>query len=131
MIIFTIKEQQTDLSEIIQLKINLQDDYEAQIKVLEPNETALMAESISENNLVLELAIRYWLSCGLYYPEYANLDPILLKKICPKIILLKKDDPSVDLFSQIGHVVFDEKEYIKETSQMVNFPTFIFGEIND
>lgn len=47
MIIFTIKEHQTSLSEIIQLKINPQDDYETQIKVLEPNETALMAESIS------------------------------------------------------------------------------------
>ncbi len=131
MIIFTIKEHQTSLSEIIQLKINPQDDYETQIKVLEPNETALMAESISENNLVLKLAIRYWLSCGLYYPEYTNLDPVLLEEICPKIILLKKDDPSVDLFSHIGHVVFDEKEYREETSQMVYFPTFIFGEAND
>ena len=131
MIIFTLKEHQTGVSENIQIKINSQDDYEAQINVLEPNETALMAEDISENNLVLELAIRYWLSCGLYYPEYVTLDPILLEKICPKIILLKKDDPSIDLFSQIGNVVFDEKEYIKETSQMVYFPTFIFGEAND
>lgn len=131
MILFTLKEHQSGLSELIEIKINLEDDYEAQIAVLDCNDTVLIAESISENNLVLELAIRYWLSCGLYYPEYEKLDPILLEKICPKIILLKKDDPSVDLFSQTGHVVFDEKEYREEASQMVYFPTFIFGEAND
>ena len=130
MILFTLKEHQSGPSEFIEMKINLKDDYEAQIAVLDCNDTVLIAESTSENNLVLELATRYWLSCGMYYPEYSKIDPNLLKVTCPKIVLLKKDDPSVDLFSQIGHVVFDEKEFREETSQMAYFPT-LFGETND
>lgn len=130
MILFTLKEHQSGPSEFIEMKINLEDDYEAKIAVLDCNDTVLIAESTSENNLVLELAIRYWLSCGMYYPEYSKIDPNLLNVTCPKIVLLKKDDPSVDLFSQIGHVVFDEKEFREETFQMVYFPT-LFGETND
>ena len=78
MILFTLKEHQSGPSEFIEMKINLKDDYEAQIAVLDCNDTVLIAESTSENNLVLELATRYWLSCGMYYPEYSKRHRIIL-----------------------------------------------------
>ncbi len=107
-----------------QFNFHLTDNVEEQIKALLPADTSLMAEHSCENSYVLETAVNNWSGYGLYYPNINELDLKKLQVQCPKIILLKPDEPSAEIFSKFGCVVFNADEYQQEVSKLVYFATF-------
>ena len=109
-------------SEISEISIDLNDDYQNKITELESStDISIMAENMSENNIVLEMAVKHWSGYGLYYPDITKLDQELLKIKCPKIILLKPNSTLTEIFTQFGRVIFDENEYSKSVSQLVYY----------
>ncbi len=122
--IFNAVELSVEKSEIRQLDFHINEDFESYITTLESTDITLMAEQPSENNLVLETAVKHWLGYGLYYPKITELDQDLLRAHFPKIFLLKPNDPSVEEFSKFGQVVFDRNEYQHNVAQLVYFGSF-------
>ena len=109
-------------SEISEISIDLNDDYQNKITELgSSTDISIMAENMSENNIVLEMAVKHWSGYGLYYPDITKLDQELLKIKCPKIILLKPNSALTEIFTQFGRVIFDENEYSKSVSQLVYY----------
>ncbi|MHA3048457.1 hypothetical protein [Acinetobacter sp. ANC 4639] len=107
-------------SEISEISIDLNDDYQNKITELDSStDISIMAENMSENNIVLEMAVKHWSGYSLYYPNITKLDQKLLKIKCPKIILLKPNSTLTEIFTQFGRVIFDENEYSKSVSQLV------------
>lgn len=121
--IFTTFELADHSSKIQTLTFSMNDDFESQIEGLESSDTSLMAEDCAENNLVLKTAVKYWLGYGLYYPKIEAIDQDLLQAEFPKIILLHKNDPNLEFFTQFGHVVFDFEQYQQSVKELVYFAT--------
>lgn len=124
MLIFNAFAVSNSKSQIRQFHVDSNDDYEAKIKILEPSDTALIAEYPAENNIVLNIAVKYWLGYGLYYPDIKEIDLSLLSSRIPKIILLTLNHPDTDVFSKFGQVVYDETEYRECVAQLVFSPIF-------
>lgn len=55
MLIFNAFAVSNNKSQIRQFHVDSNDDYEAKIKILEPSDTALIAEYPAENNIVLNI----------------------------------------------------------------------------
>lgn len=113
-------------TEIQQHQINLAtDDVQTLIQRLlqapNPHETILMAEHPTENQFVLENAVRHWFGYGLYYPDLDQLDQNQLHADFPKIILLNPNDPMIETFTNMGHVVFDFDEYQYQIAQLLSW----------
>lgn len=123
--IFTTLELAENPSDIQTLTFSMDDDFESQIEGLESSDTSLMAEDCAENNLVLKTAVKYWLGYGLYYPKIEAIDQDLLQAKFPKIILLHKNDPNIEFFTQFGHVVFNFEQYQQSVMELVYFATDI------
>lgn len=123
--IFTTLELAENPSDIQTLTFSMNDDFESQIEELESSDTSLMAEDCAENNLVLKTAVKYWLGYGLYYPKIEAIDQDLLQAKFPKIILLHKNDPNIEFFTQFGYVVFNFDQYQQSVMELVYFATDI------
>ena len=122
--IFNTIRLATGETEIQQFQVDQStDDIQMRIEHLQQasdhDETVLMAEHATENNLVLDYAVKYWLGYGLYHPEFVQLDQKYLQARFPKIILLKPNHPDTKTFSNIGRVVFDFDEYQHQVEQLL------------
>lgn len=113
-------------SRILELSMKISDDYKNEIKKLEQSvDISIMAEDTSENNIVLEEAVKNWAGYGLYYPDMTSIDQNYIAVQCPKIILLDPNSTLVEFFNQFGRVVFDEKEYKEAVSKLVYYVFYI------
>lgn len=119
--IFTTSECSEQSPKIQTLNLSIEDDLESQISALESSETSLMAEHYAENDVVLQTAVKHWLGYGLYYPKIEAINQDLLQAEFPKIILLNRDDPNIEFFSQFGLVVFDFEQYQQSIMELVYF----------
>lgn len=80
---------------------------------------SIMAETTSENEIVLIQAEQNWSGFGLFYPKLSMIPKLELVKNMPKIFLLDKRDSAISEFNEIGKVVFDYVEYEREVAKLV------------
>lgn len=100
--------------------------HEEIINELDPE--SIMAESTSENEIVLIQAERNWSGFGLFYPTQSMIAKLALMKNIPKIFLLDRHDSAISLFNEIGKVVFDCAEYEREVAKLVFYGAYIYDE---
>ncbi|EPL4221504.1 hypothetical protein HN283_06100 [Acinetobacter baumannii] len=89
---------------------------------------SIMAETTSENEIVLIQAEQNWSCFGLFYPKLSMIPKLELVKNMPKIFLLDKRDSAISEFNEIGKVVFDYIEYEREVAKLVFCGAYIYDE---
>lgn len=101
---------------VIQCTINDLDSYE--------NVESILAEEVSENEVVLAYANNNWIGCGLIYPNIKNINFDDLDVLTPKVFLLKKDDKNLKFLKKFGDTLFEYVEYEKEVMGIINYGSF-------
>ncbi|HBM1867257.1 hypothetical protein [Acinetobacter nosocomialis] len=89
---------------------------------------SIMAETTSENEIVLIQAEQNWSGFGLFYPKLSMIPKLELVNNMPKIFLLDKRDSAISEFNEIGKVVFDYIEYEREVAKLVFCGAYIYDE---
>ncbi|MFX7634522.1 hypothetical protein ABTJ61_07835 [Acinetobacter baumannii] len=100
-------------------KVELSNIYKHEEIIDELDPESIMAETTSENEIVLIQAERNWSGFGLFYPKLSMIAKLELLKNIPKIFLLDKRDSAISVFNEIGKVVFDYIEYEREVAKLV------------
>lgn len=109
-------------------KVELSNIYKHEEIIDELDPESIMAETTSENEIVLIQAERNWSGFGLFYPKLSMIDKLELLKNIPKIFLLDKRDSAISVFNEIGKVVFDYIEYEREVAKLVLCGAYIYDE---
>ncbi|MFK7374354.1 hypothetical protein [Acinetobacter baumannii] len=109
-------------------KVELSNIYKHEEIIDELDPESIMAETTSENEIVLIQAERNWSGFGLFYPKLSMIAKLELLKNIPKIFLLDKRDSSISVFNEIGKVVFDYIEYEREVAKLVFCGAYIYDE---
>ncbi|AUM25535.1 hypothetical protein ABTP92_02205 [Acinetobacter baumannii] len=109
-------------------KVELSNIYKHEEIIDELDPESIMAETTSENEIVLIQAERNWSGFGLFYPKLSMIAKLELLKNIPKIFLLDKRDSAISVFNEIGKVVFDYIEYEREVAKLVFCGAYIYDE---
>lgn len=109
-------------------KVELSNIYKHEEIIDELDPESIMAETTSENEIVLIQAERNWSGFGLFYPKLSMIAKLELLKNIPKIFLLDKRDSAISVFNEIGKVVFDYIEYEREVAKLVFCGAYIYDD---
>ncbi|KQE97344.1 hypothetical protein ABTJ72_01415 [Acinetobacter baumannii] len=109
-------------------KVELSNIYKHEEIIDELDPESIMAETTSENEIVLIQAERNWSGFGLFYPKLSMIAKLELLKNIPKIFLLDKRDSAISVFNEIGKVVFDYIEYEREVAKLIFCGAYIYDE---
>ncbi|MCJ9206565.1 hypothetical protein K5F35_12765 [Acinetobacter baumannii] len=109
-------------------KVELSNIYKHEEIIDELDPESIMAETTSENEIVLIQAERNWSGFGLFYPKLSMIAKLELLKNIPKIFLLDKRGSAISVFNEIGKVVFDYIEYEREVAKLVFCGAYIYDE---